>query len=55
MKWPVNAAITSRLNIAEAKLQQLQQLHRGDELGDVCLGCRRRWPCASFRILSGGR
>jgi len=55
VRWHVNAALASRLNLAEAKIAQLRLLHKADALGSCCVHCGegQEWPCASFQILDG--
>ena len=47
------AHLAQRLNVAEHLLTQLERLHRADEYGRMCVGCRNQWPCATFQILDG--
>jgi hypothetical protein len=47
------AQLTQRLHDAEHTLHQIRLIHRADEFGDACTGCRRPWPCETFRALDG--
>ena len=45
------ARVAARAERAEAQLRLVRMLHTADEFGTGCLGCRRPWPCATFRLL----
>ena len=53
MKVPLISSLAARAEAAEYTLQQLRRLHVASDVAEVCVGCQRRWPCASFRILDG--
>lgn len=43
--------LTTRLHTLESALRLVMQLHQADEFGDMCVGCYRPWPCATFQLL----
>lgn len=50
---PLVARLTSRIADQKAVLDQLRLLHKANEFGVQCVGCRRPWPCATFMVLDG--